>query len=466
MFKYIVLIYFVFLSACNIENNYETRTDLSNDEIAKTLNLSNQTEDISKEWFSMFDDKDLNTLLNEAKKSNFTLAQSKEKLLQARYLFLINSNENLPTLDINSQYDFIKSNNSKDFYNNNDYFKAGFDVSWELDLWGKSQNISKQYRELLNKAQYSLADTLISIEGEIINNYVYLRKAQETLRITQKNINLQKEIFDIVHNKYNIGIEDELALNQAEYLLEKTKSSLPNLLSNIENYKNAIAILIGKTPNDLPINLDKTNKNITAKTFKYSVKKLYKIPLDTIRTRPDIKVVEANIKSQNAVLNQAIINLLPSISLEASFSFLSSSGSNLFSTNNQIYGYNPVINIPIWHWNKLTNNVELQKHIKEEYMLNYNEAIITAIMELKNNITNIEQSYKSNTLIKNSLDKMHNILMINKDKYKNGLIDYKTLADSEQNLLETEITYIESNADILKNITSFYKATGGGYNFR
>ena len=284
MFKYIVLIYFVFLSACNIENNYETRTDLSNDEITKTLNLSNQTEDISKEWFSMFDDKDLNTLLNEAKKSNFTLAQSKEKLLQARYLFLINSNENLPTLDINSQYDFIKSNNSKDIYNNNDYFKAGFDVSWELDLWGKSQNISKQYRELLNKAQYSLADTLISIEGEIINNYVYLRKAQETLRITQKNINLQKEIFDIVHNKYNIGIEDELALNQAEYLLEKTKSSLPNLLSNIENYKNAIAILIGKTPNDLPINLDKTNKNITAKTFKYSVKKLYNLPLDIIRT--------------------------------------------------------------------------------------------------------------------------------------------------------------------------------------
>jgi outer membrane protein TolC len=125
MFKYIVLIYFVFLSACNIENNYETRTDLSNDEIAKTLNLSNQTEDISKEWFSMFDDKDLNTLLNEAKKSNFTLAQSKKKLLQARYLFLINSNENLPTLDINSQYDFIKSNNSKDIYNNNDGADSG-----------------------------------------------------------------------------------------------------------------------------------------------------------------------------------------------------------------------------------------------------------------------------------------------------------------------------------------------------
>ena len=466
MHKYCILSIIICLCACDVGREYKIEDFISDEQIKNTLNLENNGKKISIKWYEIFNDKDLNTLLKDAGFYNLSLRQGKEKLLQARYLYMINTKETLPMFNANFEYDFSKANNSKDILNNSNFFRTGFDVSWEIDLWGKSKNVSSQYYEIINKAKYSIANTLISLEGELISNYISLRLAQEKLKIANKNLRLQENILRIVKDKYNTGLEDKLALNQAQFLLEKTKTDIPVLLTEIEKYKNAIFILSGKTAKDLSVNLDKFQNNITSKTFKYNIKDLYKLPLDVIRSRPDVKMAEASIKSQNSYLNQAIIDLYPSLSLEASFVFLSSRGSNLFNSDNQIYGYNPKISIPIWQWGKLVNNIELQKHIKEEYILNYNEVTLTALYDIKNAITGIEQAFNKCRLLENSLYTMRDVLDISKEKYKNGLIDFSTLAESEQNFLDTENSYIEANSDVLKSITSFYKACGGGYSFK
>lgn len=467
MFRlYVLLGGVIILSACDVGKDYTIKEYLSYDEIRQTLKSNDKTEYVDKNWYEVFGDKDLNTLLTQIKKSNLTIAQSKERLLQARYLFFINSKNYLPTLDGNFEYDFSKTNNKADSINNSDFFRFGFDASWEIDLWGMNKNISKQYVELINKADYNVADIVITIESEVISNYVYLRLAQEKLKITKKNISLQEDVYKIVKNKYLAGTEDELALNQALYLLEKTKADIPDIIVDIEKYKNALYVLSGKTKNNFIINLDKFDKNITKKTFKYNVQKLYQIPLDSIRTRPDVKIAEAQVKAQNASLNQSIIALFPSISLQAGFGFLSPSGNTLFNNQSEIYGYNPIFSVPIWQWGKLTNNIELQKHIREEYILNYNEVMLTALFEIKNSITNIEQALKEASLLKKSYESMKNVFEITKSKYKNGLVDFVEVTESEKNFLEAENVYLKANAKVLLNITSFYKATGGGYNFR
>ena len=286
------------------------------------------------------------------------------------------------------------------------------------------------------------------------------------LRKSQKNLALQNEIYTSILDKYNAGIADELALNQAKFTIENTKSTIPPLKTEIERSKNAIAVLLGCLPQDIPINLDKYSKNITSKTFKYSVKKLYNLPFDIIRTRPDIRATEQSIYEQNAVLNQAITNLYPSLNITGSFGFISKNASSLFATKKQSYSYAPEFVIPIWQWGKLKNNIELQKYVKEEYILNYNEAVLTALLELKNTIHFIEESYKTNKFKLLALEKMRNILSITKSKYENGLIEFADLAKAEQDFLNAQNAYIDSNAEILQNITGFYKATGGGYNFK
>jgi NodT family efflux transporter outer membrane factor (OMF) lipoprotein len=317
----------------------------------------------------------------------------------------------------------------------------------------------------MKKARFSLDNLNVSLSEEIISHFIKLREAQQKLVIAQKNLKLQKEILDIVQNKYKNGIADLLSLNQAQYTVEQTFSNIPLIKEQVENYKNALSVLLGCLPKELPISLDSYKSNLVSKTFKYSVKNLYKLPLDIIHKRPDILIAEENLQAQHAVLNQAIASLYPSINLQTSFNYISPQGRHLFNSNNQVYGYTPGITAPIWHWKQLVNNVEIQRYIKEEAVLAYNEAVLCALTEIKNTLFAIEKAYQTNAHKKNSYFKMQNIMNLTLNKYKNGLISFTDVARAEQNLLESELAYIESNAQILQNFVSFYKAVGGRYNF-
>ncbi len=414
-------------------------------------------------WYYIFNDECLNKLVKKATTNNFSIKQAVKKLQQSRLSLMKYSKEYSPMIDFNGGYDFYKLNNTLDDTYEKNYFNAGFDISWEIDIWGKGKYLSEEYIQIMKNANYSLQNVKVSITAELIKNYINLRLAEEKLSITNKNLKLQNQILNYVQNKFNTGLDDSLALYQAEFVTQNTNAEIPLLKYQIEMYKNSIAILVGGLPDKLDLN---SSRNITAKTFKFDIKKLYNLPLDIIKTRPDIMATQSIVAKQNAVINQAITDLYPSISLSASFGFLSLSGRELFNNDSQVYGYNPTISIPIWQWGQLKNNIELQKNIKEEYVLNYNEALLTTLLEIKTNISSIENTYKENKYQNIALAKMFEILKLTQNKYDVGLIDFTNVAIAEQNYLEEQINLAESNANILLYITQFYKATGGGYNIK
>jgi len=466
MLKRLKIFLFLFLCSCSVGREYSPPSYLTQQQLLKEVKIAPSQKLIAKDWYTIFNDKDLNTLLNYALNHNFTIQQGVEKLKQSRLLLRTQSKQFFPMLDGIASYDYNKANNPRMLTEDTNDFTVGFDVAWELDIWGKGRYLSEQYFHLMKNAKFSLDNLKVSLSSEIVSIFINLREAQQKLSIAQKNLKWQKDILQIVQNKYNSGIADLLSLNEAQYTVEQTSAIIPLLKEEVERYKNSLAVLAGALPSEMPVNLDKHKSNLVSDTFKYSVKKLYELPLDIIHTRPDILAAEENLQAQHAVLNQAIANLYPSLNLEASFSYISSAGRQLFNSDNQVYGYSPGLTTPIWHWKQLINNVDIQKHIKQEALLNYNESILCALTEIKNALLAIELSHKANSYTKNSYSKMQNIMNLTLDKYKNGLINFTDVATAEQNLLESELALIENNAQILQNFVSFYKATGGGYNFR
>jgi NodT family efflux transporter outer membrane factor (OMF) lipoprotein len=466
MLKKNIVILLLFVTACHVGEETTIPPFISDEEVEEALKLSAPVNNINNTWYTLFNDKDLNTLIQFSSNNNFSIRQAMERLQQSRYSLLINAKQNYPMIDAFGEYDYSKTNANKNILLESNIFKIGLDASWELDIWGKGQYISEQYEALMKQAQFSLYNVFVSLSAEVMITYIKLKEAAEILRIMRKNLRLQEDILQTVRDKYKAGIADELALNQAKHSVSLTQSQIPSLENQLETYKNTLATLLGVLPKDIPISLDKQNNNLVAKTFKYNVSDLYKLPLNIIRTRPDVMLAEALVHQKNAAVNEAIASMYPSVSLSATFAYLSSSGRSLFQTDNQYYNYSPSLLLPIWHWEQLKNNVELQKHIKEEYLLQYNEVVLTAVMELKNAIFSLRKAYDENKLLKAAAQDMQNIMSLTYQKYQNGLVDFTDLATAEQDLLSAQRNVISSNATILLNIIAFYKATGGGYNVK
>ena len=451
------------IASCTVGPDYVEPQIYEDKQIAQSLMLNNADLKVPTNWYEQFNDEKLNTLINYALLNSPDVISSISKLRQARTLLLINRTTFLPMLNFNTEYDYEYPSKNIGLSAKTDYFQVGFDASWELDVWGKGRRINEQYFAQSEEALYSLRNIKSLVTSEVAITFFNLKTVQENLRIAQENLKLQQDIFDTVSEKYGAGLADSGTYHQAKYMLDTTKALIPTLENNETLLKNALAVLCGTLPDRLPVLILRTDKNPINKAYKYNLNTLYNLPASIIRTRPDVKVAERALASQNAQIGQAVAELYPSVSVSALFGVQSAKISNLFNSDSNTYGYIPTLSLPLFNWDKLSNNIALQKQIKEETYQNYRKTLLKAVEELNNAMVAIKKELKRNASEREAVYSMQKVLKSMKEKYKNGLIEFSDLLQTEQNLLKAQTDLANSSGNIFKNIVSFYKATGGGY---
>ncbi len=464
MLKYRHIVLCFALSACTVGPDYQEPAVFENAQIAQALKLTGRDLSISEQWYRQFNDDCLNTLIAASLNNSPTIKSGIEKLRQARTIAAINRVEYLPMLNADAQYNYSKASKNIGLSADTNYFQIGLDASWEVDIWGAGRRKSEQSLAEFEQAFFNLRNIKVMLTAEVANNYFLLKTAQEQLRIAKNNLKLQQDIFQTVQEKYTSGLTDSADYNQARYAVETTKALIPTLEYQIEAYKNALAVLAGVLPDNLPANILDIGRNPVNKAYQYDTANLYNLPADIIRTRPDVRAAERALTAQNAAIGQAVAELYPNFSISGLLGFQSSAGSKLFNSESKAYGYTPAVTLPLFNWEKLQNNVRLQKEIKAETFETYRQTVLQAVEELKNAMTAVQTEYNRNRAQRNAVYNMQQVLISMRDKYENGLIEFSDLLKTEQDLLEAQTTLASSNGAIYQNIIAFYKATGGGYN--
>ena len=463
MRKILLLSISILIASCTVGPNYVKPEIYEDKQIAEALKLNNANLKIANDWYTEFDDEKLNILINYAQLNSPDILSSIAKLRQARSLVLINRTNFLPMLNLNAEYDYVKPSKNIGLVSDTDYFQAGFDASWELDIWGKGRRLNEQTMAQFEQQLYSLRNVKSLIAAETATTFFELKNVHENLRIAKQNLKLQQDIFNSIAQKYDAGLTDKSDYNQAKYILDTTTALIPSLENNATNLKNALAVLCGTLPDRLPVVISQTDSNPLNRVYKYNLNTLYNLPASIIRTRPDVKSAERALAAQNAAIGQAVAELYPNVSLSAMFGVQAHNLSSLFNSDSKAYGYNPTVSLPLFNWNKLTNNVELQKQIKQQAYQNYRKTLLTAVGELDNAAVGIKKEIERNKALKNAVYNMQQALNSMRQKYDNGLIEFSSLLQTQQNLLKAQTDLADSSANILKNIVAFYKATGGGY---
>lgn len=461
MFKRISIFCCILATACTVGPNYEKVELYSDDEIKEELHLK-EGNIIETDWFKQFNDNTLNKLIDLGRQNNTDIAIAISRLRQARANLNIDRTTNLPMINAQGGYTYEKNSKNIGPTADADYFSIGFDASWELDLWGKNRRQIEADKAQIKGLEYTLKDIKVTLVSEIAKSYINLMQKIEELYLTKRNISLQKETLELVKSKYENGLTDEISYNQAQYLLKNLEGQVPNIQSQIEEYKNSLSLLIGILPSEIPVDINKRSP-IFKQSYKYNTKMVYNLPVSTIRNRPDVVATEQELIAQNALVGKAIAEIYPSINISALWGLASINGSQLFNSNSQNYSYSPLIDAPLLDWNRLQNNVKIQKYIREEHLNKYKNTVRQAIVELKNAMTIFQNNITRNNKQIQALNNINKVVSLSRDKYKNGLIEYSDLLQSEQNLLDSQQQYINGKAQIMQSVVAYYKACGGGY---
>ncbi|MBO7257432.1 MAG: TolC family protein [Alphaproteobacteria bacterium] len=447
------------LVGCMMGPNYKRPQFFDNDEIEKVLDLKPTSE---KAPLSILDfhDNTLNELLVLGLQNSPSIRTAFTKVRQARASVRISESDLMPSIDLNAKYNYLNAGQNMNLFANEDYYQSAIDMSWEIDIFGSNARRLEASKANLKGVIENLKNVHVSLTADIAIAYISLRTTEWLIQNAEENIRLQNDIYQTVTEQFNADLADEIALNQAKYLLETTKMTLPQFQQQKTEFQNTLALLVGQLPTTLNDILKIQKNNLVQQNFDYDLTRLYDLPADIIRNRPDVRVAEEQLIAGNAMIGAAIGDMFPKISLTGLLGFGSTKASNLFENASFESGISPQISLPLLHFGSLKNNVELKKAMKEEYLIAYEKALLTAAKEIHSAINNLQNEFKRNQSARIAYQKMQKVSKLNWQKYKQGLIPYADVLDSEQRKLSAQTNMVNSNAALYRNIISYYKAIG------
>lgn len=409
-----------------------------------------QTLPSDDKWWTNFDDKCLDTLISIAIDNNYDLQTAQKRIALAKSAIKIAQSGYYPNLSMSAGW-------TKERHESN--FDLGLNFSWQIDLFGQITSQAKAKKALWQASKSQYDGAMVTLCANIATAYINLRTWQTQYMVAMWHIQSQKEILNMVENRFKSGLASMFDVSQSRTLFLSTQASVAPLMANIESQINSIAILLGVYRDKLPQSL-------------YTVTKLPNIntlipvgvPMDLLRRRPDIKEAEYNLASYAAEIGIAKKEFLPTLSLNGGIGFKSGKIGDIFNDDSFNYTVSPTLSWTIFDGlSRKYNLIET----KEQFQIgidNYNNTVMNAVKEVQNSM--IVYRYKlieANEAVKVK-EESYRSLEYAIDLYKKGLTAYSDVLTAQQTYLEYNNSLVVSQGDALLATISIYQALGGGWN--
>ena len=429
------------------------------------------------DWWRVFNDPVLDSLIDTAYKQNLTLQIAGLRVLEARAQLGIAVGNLYPQEQQargGATYVGLSENatNTRGLDLDSWDFDVGFDAAWELDFWGRfRRGIESADASLLaNMAAYD--DFLVSLLSEVANAYVVIRTFEKRIELAEENVTLQKRSLRITEVRFKNGATTELDVQQAKTLLRNTQAIIPQLRAGYRQAKHALSTLLGMPPGELTDVLAGPGE-IPIAPSEVAVG----IPAELLRRRPDIRRAELETAAQSALIGVAKADLYPSFSLVGSLGLRSSGGASstassrdgideLFESDSLEFFGGPSFSWNIFNYGRIKNQVRVQDARFQQLVVNYQDTVLRAAREVEDSVVGFLRALETEQFLSESVNAALRSVDLALVQYRDGVTDYQRVIDTQTSLVDQQDLWTQTRGDIVLNLIASYKALGGGWQIR
>jgi multidrug efflux system outer membrane protein len=409
-------------------------------------------------WWKTLNDPGLSSLIDRAVSDNLDLKKAKARVREARARRGMAKADLFPTVDATGSATWSRTSKDTGSGKSYDLFAATFDAGWELDIFGGVRRSVEAATGDLQASQEDFRNVLVSLLAEVALNYVEVRTFQTRLTLAEGNLEAQNETYRLALWRYQAGLSDELAVQQARYNLENTRSQIPTLRTGLEEALNRIAVLLGEQPGKLHSELEK-REPIPVTPLNVAVG----VPADVLRRRPDIRKAECQLAAQTARIGVATAELYPKFTLSGSIGLETLSLSNPSSSGSWTLSGGPKITWAIVKAGAIRQNIEVQSALEEQYLIAYESTVLSAFEEVENALVAYAGEQQKRQSLGEATQAARKAAELAQHKYQAGLTDFSSVLDAQRSLLSFQDQLAQSQGNVISNLIRLYKTLGGGW---
>ena len=340
-----------------------------------------------------------------------------------------------------------------------DLWSAGFDASWEIDVFGGKRRGIEAAKAGVQAAIEDERDVLISLYAEVAMNYIELRGTQYELAVARNNLQSQQSTLNLTRTQAEGGLVPYLNVSQQEAQVDSTAATIPTLEASERQYIHHLGILLGLDPNAVSAELT------TATPVPVGPPAVPPgLPSELLRRRPDIRRAERQLAEATANIGIATADLFPKFSITGAMGTEASQFGRLFDWSSRFYSIAPGVTWDIFDAGKVKSNIAVQNARQAEALEAYRAAVLQAMQDVDDALIAYNREQVRLEALDNAVTANQKSVDLSMELYQKGSKDFLSVLDAQRNLFGAQSAQAQSELQVSADLVALYKALGGGWN--
>jgi multidrug efflux system outer membrane protein len=406
---------------------------------------------------AVFQDRELQNLIRTALKNNYDVRIAATRVLQAQAQLGITRADQFPSLGVGGN---ITSQQSPKEGPIPAYEvtlgQVSASAAYNIDFWGKYRRATEAARASLLANEWAQKEVMATLVANLATAYFQLRQFDLELEISQRTLASRKDSLQLTKTLEQHGFDSLLDVRQSEQLVYTASSEIPDLQRQIAQQENAISILLGNNPGDVPRGLKLTEQP-------HAPEVPAGLPSSLLERRPDIHEAEQNLIAANANIGVARAAFYPQISLTATAGYESAALSDLFTGPAGLWTMAASLTQPIFEGGRLKSNLRLTEAQRDEMTLTYQQTIQGAFRDVSNALIAYRKNQEFRVQQELLVESARDAAKLSEGRFKAGTTDYLEVLTNDTNAFNAELSLAQAQGNELVALVQLYQALGGGW---
>src|SRR5262245_10164781 len=414
-------------------------------------------------WFEVFDDPTLQALIREAIANNLDLQVAAARVEEARARAGIARSFFYPQIDGIVNYGLRQASTAKDQSNQpinddttNQNVIYGFQLSWEIDLFGRLRRQHEAALAIALASEQGRRGVLVTLVGDVATNYFLLRELDLQLYIARETLRVNDETVTYFRNRLEGGVSNRLELDRIQANRALTAASIPDLEQQIAIVENAISLLLGKPP--APVMRQRIADNEPAPPPIPPG-----LPASLIERRPDVLEAEQFLVAANADIGVAKAMFFPTISLTGFLGGVSGDLTRFLGGEGAVWSVGAGLLQPVFQAGRLRRNLEATQAAFDAAVAAYRRAALNGYREVSNSLITIQKLGEIRVEREAGVMVLQDASDLARSRYDSGLASYLEILTADQDLFQQQLLLAQTRGAELRARAELYRSLGGGW---
>jgi multidrug efflux system outer membrane protein len=408
-------------------------------------------------WFQVFDDPTLQALIHEAIGSNLDLRAAVARVEEARARAGIARSFLYPQVDAVGNYAVRQASRTSE--NNDTTHQSGsygFQLAWELDLFGRLRRETEAAVALALASEQSRRGVLVTLVGDVASDYFLLRELDLQLEIARETLRVNDETVTYFQNRLDGGVSNRLELDRIQANRAETAAAIPDIEQRIAVVENLISLLLGRPPSSITRLSLSPDEQLPPPIPPG-------LPASLLERRPDVVQAEQFLVAANADIGAAKALFFPTISLTGFLGGVSGDVTRFLGGDGAVWSVSPGLFQPVFQAGRLRRNLEAMRARFDAALAEYQNAALNGYREVANALVTIQKLAETRVQRQIGVTVLRDASDLARARYDSGLASYIEILTADQDLFQQQLLLAQTRGAEFRARAELYRTLGGGW---